>query len=405
MKVPNKVLKLNLLFCLCAGSLAAQQAPFKYRADVAGVDSAGYYRINLSPELTARAKADLSDIRLAGTGGNFVAYVKNGDMPASGRPAFVNFPQVKTNSKPDTSTIFVAENPTGAPISHLWLKLKNTTASRRITLTGSDDLKQWFAISEDTGISPATAGDDKGVYQHQLQFPASNYRYLRVEIGNGKKSPLNIIKAGIYTYLPSVPRYVPLTGLSFKRADSPDHITHIYINFKEAYTVNKLHLPVSTKTYFHRAVNVYTNDTDHRWLSSKTLTGDDMYINLSVKAKSLDVQIVNNDDEPLAIDRVEASQSQDYIIARLEPKNAYYLLLGSDSVATPKYDLQFFVEKLSGPLPEVSHQLLVPNPAYQAIKAPPAKSYPYLLWLSVAVAVLVLLSLTIKMTREVAKKN
>lgn len=405
MRVLNKILKLSLLLCLCAGSLAAQQSPYKYRADVARVDSAGYYRINLSPGLTAKAKSDLSDIRLAGPSGNFVAYVKAGDMPASSHPAFINFPQVKTRDKADTSTLFVAENPTGGPINQLWLKLKNTAVSRHITLTGSDDLKQWFAISENMDMDPATTSDDKGEYGHQLQFPTSNYHYLKVEIANGHKSPLNIINAGIYTYLPPSPRYIALTHFTLKRADSPNHITHLYINFSEAYTVNKLYLPVSINAYFHREVNVYTNDAAHRWLTSKTITGDDLYINLSVKAKSLDVQIINNDDEPLTIPRVEASQAQSYIIARLEPQKKYALLFGNDSATTPKYDLQFFVEKLSGPLPEITHLAPVQNPAYHAVVSEPGKSKPYLLWLSVAVAVLVLLTLTIKMTKEVAKKG
>ncbi|MES2275740.1 MAG: DUF3999 family protein [Bacteroidota bacterium] len=405
MKALNRILKLSLLLCGFSYTLLAQQTTFKYKSELAGVDSAGYYRINLRPDLTAKAKTDLSDIRVAAPDGGFVAYVKAGDMPANSQYRFVTFPQVKTKDKQDTSTVFVVENPTDGPVKQLWLKLKNTAVERHLTLTGSDDLQQWFAIAENMNLGTAASTDDKGIYEQQLTFPASSYRYLKMVINNAHKSPVNIREAGIYTYLPVKPQYVMLSRLTFTQADSPNHVTHIYINFDEAYPINKLYIPVKLNAYFRREVNVYTQGKSPQWLTSKTFSNEDEYINLSVRAKSLDVQIINNDDRPLPVTHVEAYQSESYIIARLEPKKIYYLIFGNDTATAPKYDLQFFTGKIGNHFPENGHFAIEPNKAYQTKQAQPVNKKPYLLWLSIAVAIAILSALTFSMTREVNKKK
>jgi hypothetical protein len=406
MRRPGRIVKIILLLlCACGTSSLAQTTGFKYKAALPKVDSAGYYRINLPPQVTAKANADLSDIRLSETGSGYVPYVKTGDLPADDRSKFTVFPQLKTDDKTDTSTIFVIANPTGGTVHQLWLKLKNTAVERQITITGSDDLHQWFAITENINMGTATANDDKGVYGLSIVFPASSYRYLKLVINNRHKSPVNILEAGIYTYLQAKPGFVPIVPVKFARADSANHITHLYVVFTEAYLINKLCVLVKANTYFRREVNVYINNPNHQWLTSKILSNQDTTINLSVKAKSLDIQIINNDDRPLPINKVEAYQSESYIVARLEPNNSYALFFGNNKTRAPQYDLQFFTPKISSHLPEITALPTEKNPDYSVGKVKPADTKPYWLWLSIAVAVCILSALTVTMVKELGKRN
>lgn len=410
MKLPVTTLSkyLPLLLCLYANIASAQdRSTFKYLSRLPKIDSAGYYRINLAPGLTGRALPDLADVRLIDGSGAFVPYIKNGSLPVTRQTRFVAFPQVQSAGLNDSSTIFIAQNPTGAPVNKLWLNLKNTAANRQMTVTGSDDQKKWFAIAEDLSLTTAGANDSKGSFQQSVDFPASNFKYLKLTIANKHKSPLSIIGAGIYTDLPAAPNYVAITGLKFKRADSPNHVTHIYINFNLPYRVDRLSIPITYKGYFHREVNVYNNDSVRTWLTSKTFSTDDRDINLSIVTRGLDIQIINNDDEPLPIKKVSAYQIQNFLIARLDTGKMYAVIMGNPEAKAPQYDLEYFADHLTGSLPEIMHQNMQHNRAYRhkAGATVGTSKKGYWLWAGIAVAIAMLSALTFSMMREVKKRE
>jgi hypothetical protein len=407
----GKKIKILLVCLLCtiSTSLSAQQTSFKYKANLPKVDSAGYYRINLQPGLTSKAKMDLSDVRIVDADekdiqNQVVAFIKAGDIPVyPSRDKWIEFCPVPINGRSDTSTVFVVGNTTGQPIHSLKVYLKNTVVERHITLNGSDDLKQWFAIKENMPLGTSHPEDEKGEYEQDLEFPVSNYRYLKLIINNEHKSPLNILRAGISTYVPVATRFTAIP-LKLNKVDSANHITHLYIGFNEPTIINKLNITVALNAYFQREVNVYTNDAQHQLLTSKTLSNHDTEINLSVKTTGLDVQIVNNDNRPLQITKVDALQSQNYIVGYLEAGHKYELFLGDTAAKTPDYDIKYFSGKINTPLPELAHNAIEANPIYKFAATKPAKQYPFLLWLSVGLAVVVLSVLTFRMAKEVGNK-
>jgi len=412
MKIPVTTLNKYgaLLLCLLANIALAQdgRSTFKYLSRLPKVDSAGYYRINLAPGLTGRALPDIADVRLVGTKGTFVPYVKSNSLPITRQTRFVVFLQVQNKIQNDSSTTFIAQNTTGTPVNQLWLRLKNTAVNRHLNISGSDDQKNWFAITEDLSLSTASANDNKGAYQQRIDFPSSNFKYLKLTIPNKSKSPLAILGTGIYTDLPAEPKYVPITGLRFSRADSPDHSTHLRLKFDLPYRVDRLSIPIVYNGFFHREVNVYTNDSAHTWLTSKTFSNDDKDINLSIVTRGLDIQIINNDDAPLPVKRVSAYQNQSFLIARLEPGISYYIIVGDPEAKAPKYDLEYFADHLTGTLPEIIHQNMQHNPMYKrkaGTAAVGGAKKNYWLWAGIAVAIAVLSGLTVSMLREVKKRE
>jgi hypothetical protein len=144
----NKAVYLTGLFCVLLLSASAQKN-FKYQAALPKIDSTGFYRISLQPALVAKAKADLSDIRITDAKGNFIPYIQAGSLPQKDQKSFVVFNQVDARLSTDTGTTFIVENKTGLALDRLWIKLQNTAVQRKVNLAGSDDLKQWFAIQED----------------------------------------------------------------------------------------------------------------------------------------------------------------------------------------------------------------------------------------------------------------
>ena len=58
------------------------------------------------------------------------------------------------------------------------------------------------------------------------------------------------------------------------------------------------------------------------------------------------LDIDNEDNAPLVLDKVEASQKERYLLTWLEP-GKYELLVGDKHATMPKYDLKYFVDTVS----------------------------------------------------------
>jgi hypothetical protein len=215
----NHSFLLALVLVLNVTALFAQQT-FKYRAVLPKADSAGFYKINLQPELTAKCNADLSDIRVVNAKNSFNPYIFGSQLPYQDLESFVVFPQVKTAGNVDTATIFIAENKDQLTINQLWVRLRNTSVLRMVTLSGSDDLKNWYAIRENISLEDA-AESNNGIYEQQLNFPSSTYRYLKIQISNNNREAVAVLQAGIYyKHATQQPVYVPLRIKSFNQRDT-----------------------------------------------------------------------------------------------------------------------------------------------------------------------------------------
>lgn len=404
----KKMNKLTLLTLLLCGVIlpASAQKNFKYKAALHKIDSNGFYRIGLQPELVAKAKPDLSDIRIADANGNFVPYIQAGSLPQKSQKSFVVFPEIRNTSKTDTSTVFIIENKTGLVLDRLWIRLQNTAVKRKVNLLGSDDLNQWFAIQEEIPLQEAVQNSE-GTYLQSLSFPASNYRYLKIQVNDKNKNPVKFLEAGIYTeYASAAQSYTPVAPLNITRADS-NKTTFIDIKLNDNYQVNKLHLNISAPRYYKRSVTVHQFVNNGKELLSEAELSSDKTTDLLIAAKAnhLLIEISNGDNQPLSIGEIKAFQSDEYLISYLEAKQSYRFLVGDPSAQVPEYDLKFFADSIGGNTPVIKHEAVVKNTGYAVAVKPAGKDYTVLIWVAIIVSLGLLLLLTLKMTREVKKKE
>lgn len=405
LKKMNKLILLTLLLC---GAIlpASAQKNFKYKAALQKIDSTGFYRIGLQPGLVAKAKPDLSDIRIADAKGNFVPYIQAGSLPQKSQKSFVVFPEISNTPKTDTSTVFIIENKTGLVLDRLWIRLQNTAVKRKVNLLGSDDLNQWFAIQEEIPLQEAVQNSE-GTYLQSLSFPASNYRYLKIQVNDKNKNPVKFLEAGIYTeYASTAQSYTPVAPLNITRTDS-NKITFINIKLNDNYQVNKLHLNISAPRYYKRSVIVHQFVNNGRELLSEAELSSDKTTDLLIAAKTnhLLIEISNGDNQPLSIGEIKAFQSDEYLISYLEAKQSYRFLVGDSLAQAPEYDLKFFADSIGGNTPVIKHEAVVKNTGHAVAVKPVRKDYTILIWVAIIVSLGLLLLLTLKMTREVKKKE
>lgn len=399
LRTASKSLAIVALLTIAATASRAQSG-FRYSAAIGKVDSDGFYVIPLNPNLIAKSKADLGDLRIVDLKGKFVRYITASWTPPGAEFDFVDFPIVSRTADSVTSVVVK----TNRQVNSLWLKLKNTTVDRSINLAGSEDQKTWFAIAENIPMQHASAKGQTD-YLQSLDFPPSSYKYLKVSISNKNKNPVDITHVGIFTGEVLAMNDVPVPSPKIEQKDS-GQTSRVTLRFADAYRVAKLRLSIAGAQFFKRDVSIYevVNGTQRLIDNVELNSAKSSSMLLSAKAQTLVLEINNNDNPPLQITRADAFQTEEYITAYLEKGKFYSLITGNDTARMPVYDLKFFADSLNnyrgklgyGPLKAVAVNKKV-------IKE--GNKNPWLLWGAIAAALLVLAFLTVKMTSEINNRQ
>jgi len=421
MTTPNPVIKLFIVlavYLLPCVAFSQTVQHFRYKADVGKVDSTGVYKIALKPGLVAKSvNSSLYDIRLVDDKGRFVAYVIITNPKDKLKPFFYTFPEVKQVAGSDTVTTYIAENidkinPGDSnhrfKISQLWLKIRNTTVTRSVNLSGSDDLEHWFAIKE--GIRLQEAGDSNETeYEQMLDFPESNYRYFRIQISNSNKDLIPITRAGIY--LPDAKgdkepgrlTQLPQARIITKNGDKQ---TSYYVGLDDMYVVDGLLLDIPSPRYYNRHISIYdAGDRNTAKLYDDSITSTRRSVlAISAKTNKLRIDITNGDDNPLVVKNITAMVLPQFAVAYLEKGRQYYLLDGDSTANEVSYDLTFLHSKPMSEFPVIEHSAVYKNPVFASVTLSVKHDYTLLIWVSIAVVLLILGLLTWRMVKELNTK-
>ena len=407
MKTSRKSKLLAVLVVLLFSSHCTYaQSHFKYKANLLGVDSNGFYSINLKPELVAKSKPGLVDVRIHQFNGKFVPYILPENLLRRDKKNFFIFPQVTVPSSNDTGTVYIISNTDRLTIHELWLRLRNTAVRRTVNLSGSDNLKEWYAIKENVSLDEAGA-DDQGTYEQLLQFPSSTYHYIKILVNDKNKVPVKIMEAGVYYQPLKQQSFVELVQPVFSQKDSGS-VTRITLKFKDAYQINKLHLKLTGSKFFMRRVNVYQLEGMNRHLIADTPVLSVKPIQelfIQARGPQIELEIYNSDNPPLKLEEVHAFQVRQSIIAYLEKGEKYELFTGNPKVSEPNYDIKFFTDSITMRLPEINTGTLVKNAISEGKPIQKKADLTWLIW-AAAIAILALLTfITFKMVREVGDRS
>jgi len=396
-----------LLAALCAMTFcAAAQKTFKYQAALHRVDSDGFYRIGLQPDFIAKSNYGLTDIRLIDGKGNFVPYINSRLGPRTDILQFHAFPQIKDKILSDTGTTFIVEANKNQVTSVLSVRIKNTEVERSMNLSGSDDLKNWYAIKENIPLKGDFLNED-GTSTQTLTIPSVRYHYFKFIVNDKNKNPIKFLQIGNYIHLPINETYFPVSHLPIVKKDS-NKVTYIDIKLPDFYRINLLRFNISSPKYYKRTVLVYEFNNNVRQLidSEEINSNNKNHIRLNLKNDKLELQIINGDNPSLNIKDITTLQENVSIISYLEKDKSYKLLTGDKRAIAQEYDLSFFLDSIHGYVPEIAHEQIAKNEAFEppGIKAP-RHDYTIVIWIAIVIVLMLLTLLTLKMTKEVNKKN
>lgn len=405
----------NLLWCclfpVCA---VAQTDGYKFYSRLDSVKRPGFYNIELTPELNALVKTDLSDLRIINEQGKWIPHLVHTAAEESAVKPELRKLKFSLTAYSGIYTEILIESSKQVS-TNIGLLITNTAAERYATLSGSNDRSGWFVINDSILLNPVPA-PQKTETIFRIDFPPNNYSFYRIVIHNDKKDPLQIKDVVEYTNAPGMSnplfRLIENPAPVLTQKDS-GKISYIKIGQQKPYPFDHISLRVNGVTFFNRKAGIYipygansSFENPGQLLQSITISNNStLQYRLPLTASVVCYLLINNEDNlPLQVQEIKTAVSNRYITTYLDSGSTYKLIMHNETAVLPNYDL----DRINSPVPDSIAFL-----QFSDIRAFPANVQPavtaktdqWILWSAVAAALIMLLFFTFKMIKAVDKKK
>ena len=403
-----------LLFSLITFYATAQTDGYKFYSQLDSVKTPGFYNIELTPELNAHLKTDYSDLRIINDSGKWIPHILH--VPAKERnvDAVIYDLKFTKNENSKVNTTLVIENGQNI-ISNIGLIIGNTAAERFCTLSGSYDKKNWFVINDSILINPVPA--EKATENiFNINFPPAHYKFFKLVIGNKNKDPFDIKgvvqNSGGYTIADPQFKLIETPVTIVQQKDS-GKISYIKIKQKQPFHFDNVSLLVSGVKYYYRNAGLYIPYSgDHSFsnpghlIQSFTISNNStLQFQVPLTKASVFYILINNEDNlPVTVKEVKTGFNERYITAYLDNNVNYKLIMDNNDAVLPNYDLSKLNTKINDSIPFLLFGKIIPTKE-NALAATPPENNKWILWISIAAALIILLFFTTKMLREVDKRK
>jgi hypothetical protein len=416
MKSLNKKSLLTYIFLVFGQLIVAQQ--YKFRSSIDTVHQTGFYKIIISPEISAHCKIGFSDIRIIDSTRQEIPFIVRNSFPRfdSVHYMFIEFPIIKNELTDSGKSILIIKNQLAGSLYELSLLIKNASVNRLVSLSGSNDKKKWFII-DDKIVIQESHEFTKDSYLQSLQFPVATYKYLKLVINNAGTDPLDIQKAGFYVpgiHEPGINPYTQNPIPSFTQKDSSDKKTYIKVINTNNVQFDNVEIKIEGSAFYSRKAELYlpfSNSITDK-ISSVPVASFLLQSNTGArfditkqKTQLFYIVINNNDNPPLKISGIVTRQLQNEIVAYLEKGKQYSLLTDNPAASQPDYDLEKFRDSISTTIDPIKTGVLLENNKPTTIAAETKTTSKTWLWIIISLAGLLLTFFTFRLSKDINKSG
>ncbi|MDF2448887.1 MAG: hypothetical protein K0R26_1391 [Bacteroidota bacterium] len=411
-----KKIRFSVIFTLCTFLLAAQK--FTHQAAVVKVNKDSLYKIAVSPELRQNMTKDFHDVRIYDSKQNEIPYVVLSEPLLKSKSDFVAY-EILSQKHFNSYSEIIIYNARQDKIGNIAFNINNSDAYKYCSIEGSDDLNQWYSVSELQELSLAYNETYTNQYKC-IYFPANNYRYFRLSVDDWFAQPLKINSAG---YFKNSVIAGKLNEVAFSKSITEvekNKTTILKLSFKGEQTIHRLDFKIASPRLFMRHARVYAireqklkhkSEQIQETLYEFDLKSDEaLWFDLpEITEKELFVEIQNKDNPPLQIESLSCKQLASYFVADLRHNESYMLKCGNKTLKLPEYDLVNFVSQSPQLLPEASigELKLLPD---QNISLSPAQEKSFLetppfLWMCLSIGGLIIILFSRSLLKDMGKKE
>ena len=310
------------------------------------------------------------------------------------------------------SSSIVISNPSVTNINRISLSIANSDVVKKYSISGSDDQKEWFGVSNSQELEDLKSTDKTSVIK-TISFPLCSYRFLKIDFNDKKTLPINILKAGNFNSQVQsnllqqiIPKSRSITQLPNEKK------TQIHLVFEGPQVINQIVFDITKPTLYKRNASIYKNVT--RKIKHKTETYPENSTNFELSSdtknifnisqifgKEIFITIENQDNQPLTITAIKCNQIPVSIIADLKANEKYTIKTGNPNLYAPQYDLSYFKNNISTTLPETTIYGIERTISIQnRIQEKSFWQQSWFMWLCIALGGITILYFTASLVKE-----
>lgn len=406
----TKLFKLNSL-CITLLWVNISIAQNNTTARILPVTKKGLYKMILPPEIRSNSKDDLSDFRIFDAKNNEVPYFLLTDAPEKRDEQFEEFKIISKVNDNKKSTSIEIENPK-AQINGLKLIIANSEVTKKYSISGSNDQKQWFGLVNNGELSDLKSGETTTISK-EISLPLCSYRFLKIVFDDSTTLPINVLKIGQAQthFFKGELQEVKVKNRQTTQVSSKKK-TLIHIEFEYPQFIDKVVFDINKTNLFKRNARIYVDkervekhktikyqeDIAHFSLVSNQNNAFDI---TNTKQDFLSIEIENQDNPPLQISDIKFYQKPIFAVADLKPNENYTILTGNSNLTSPNYDLAYFKETISDVLPEVQITSIEYQKREKTIENETNFwQKPWFMWLCISIGGLMILFFSVRLIKE-----
>ena len=350
--------------------------------------------VTVDPEVYARAKPGLGDIRLTATGADgereipYQLLVEAGDQ----RRASVPVGMQDLGHIPNDHTSFVLRvESEGNLHSVVEIQTSSVNFQRRVAVSASDDGETWRILEENGKIfhfSIPERGFSAG--DTSVRYPSSSARFLRIQIFDEDQEPLSIHGAVVLFAQTLEPRrhHLPLDIVE-RTEDAERKQTIMLLQASHpGFPVDSINIDIPHRNFYREVALEGSYDSIY-WIPLQSgeilydfdtprFVGDDRELRFG-ESRYLHyrITIFNEDNPPLPVEKPVASGFARKVVFAAAAGESYRLYYGNPKAFAPSYELkQLFPYLDTEDLPVARMGPYEINPAF-GVPAPVPASEPF----------------------------
>jgi hypothetical protein len=409
--------KLINIFMFCAISICcnAQVEGYRFYAALDSIKTSGFYNIVLSPDINAHLKTDYSDVRIVNGAGKWIPHalhVPAYEITSHSANWDLKYSTLENNK---INSIFVISGK-DRELNNIELSIRNSSAERYCSLSGSDDNLNWFVINDSILVNPIPT-ETKSVNTFKINFPLNNYNFYRLIIVNGNKDPFDVngITSNAIIKDPSIvqSKVIVNPASTIVQKDS-GKISYIKVTQLHPFHFDGISLKISGVKYYVRKLEVFSSaEAKHsfsnpgRLIETFTISNNsNLSFRLPIINDSVFYLLVHNEDNlPLKINEITTTINEHFIKAYLERGDNYRLVMGNENATLPNYDITKLNITINDTVIFIQPKNIIPFPQQEISKNKKPTNNKWIIWIALIIGLAILLLLTKKMIKEVDKKT
>lgn len=364
-----KKLFLNSCLLLYVCSSIAQIENYSFKRQLNKVEKENYYTISLSPEVIARSKSNLSDIRIFNILEKDtieVPYLMNW-LGSNIKEISIPFELINNTYNEKCCSYLTLKFSKKQSVNQIKLNVSDSNFDKSLKIEGSNDNKQWFTIKDHLRIVRFRNASEDYSYT-TINFKSAEFTYFRIKFDDDGSPRINVTEAYAFENQLIERKYSDLKILGKRQTENKKEKTsEIIVDFPYPYLVNYITLKSNSSNDFYRNINVYgshgTINTGKGDIENWYLVNTSVFSSIennaincnNSKTKKLKIEIINYDNEPVVIDEVKAFAEQCQLVSKLPASENLYLAYGKENDNSPNYDLIHFKDKIPNKLSNIDY--------------------------------------------------